>query len=89
MLAVLSFLGGRIVWLVGWPSMMEAAVENKGAVVRHSTDPAQPGVRPPPTESYLCVVLLAGEANAEGWRWTCGGGRVVVGFQKVVMARFL
>lgn len=54
----------------------------KGAVVRqHRPSPAW---CPPPTESCLWVVLLAGEAEVEGRRWT-----MVVGFQKVAMMRFL
>lgn len=53
--------------------MMEAARENKGAVVRQNTDPAQPGV---PSHRELFV----GEAKVEAWRWMCGSGLLKGGY---------
>lgn len=61
--------------------MMEAAVENKGAVVTHSTDPGQPGVCLPQR------AFVGGASCRKSWKGR--GGRVVVGFQNVVMVRFL
>lgn len=63
--------------------MMVAAMENKGAVVRPSTDPAQPGVHLP--QRAVCGWC----SLEEKLKWRSRGGRVVVGFQKVVMVRFL
>lgn len=42
-----------------------------------------PAWSPPPTESCLWVVLLAGETKVEGQRWTCGGGLPKGGYGEI------
>lgn len=54
--------------------MIEAAMENKGAIVRHNTDPVQSGVHLP--QKAICGWC----SLQEKLKWKGGGGRVVVGF---------